>query len=260
MGDNKIGFTNKSEDFKPENTNEKFISKEIDILEKNKKFFSADRKYIKIMLEIINGESQISIRVLDWFVTNYSKKYNTAYKIKINGREDYFYVNTEYKNQLNSYSKLYFDPFCRKKKVIYCYRSNTNTNTNKEDDINFLSSIGQLNFFQWAVRNKVIHYVQLHLDEIIHDMKETTKLNKEKKLSAQQDDDDEPIEEESDDDEPDPVICSSDKINSVKISPAKKKSSSNKSSSDKNKRQQLSHSVYDHGIKKSTVPIRLDFD
>jgi hypothetical protein len=65
--------TNKSEDFKS-TTNEKFTSKERDILEKNKKFFSADRKYIDIMLDIIDGPSDISIRVLDWFVANYSKK------------------------------------------------------------------------------------------------------------------------------------------------------------------------------------------
>ena len=105
---------NRTEEFKSA-SNEKFTPKERDILEKNKNFFSSDPKYIKEMLEIINGESEISIRVLDWFVANYSKKNNTSYRIKINERDEYFYVNNEYKNQLNGYSKLYFDPFCRKK-------------------------------------------------------------------------------------------------------------------------------------------------
>ena len=50
-------------------------------------------------------------------------------------------------------------------------------------DINFYSSIGQLNFFQWAIRNKVIKYVHLHLKEIEYDMKETSKKNKEKKMN-----------------------------------------------------------------------------
>lgn len=246
----------KSEDFKS-TTNEKFTTKERDILEKNKKFFSADRKYINSMLEIINGESEISIRVLDWFVANYSKKNNTCYKIRINGREDFFYVNNEYKNQLNGYSKQYFDPFCRKKKVIYSYRTNDG-----EKDINFVSSIGQLNFFQWAIRNKVIRYVQTHLKTIEVDMKETSKFNKEKKLAElnKVNNINDIIEENMISDEPDPVICSSDKINNICISPVKKSSTSKSDSENRTRRQQLSRSVYEIGIKKSNIPIKLDFE
>ena len=253
---------NKSEDFKSY-TDEKFTSKEKDILEENKKFFSADRKYVKAMLDIIDGNSDISIRVLDWFVANYSKKKNTIYKIKINGIVSMFNVNIEYKNQLTRYSKQYFDPFCRKKKIIYSYKNNDGST-----DINFVSSIGQLNFFQWAIKYKIIRHVHLHLKEIENDMKETSRLNKEKKLAAalaninneSDSDDDEAIN-----DDPDPVICSSNKINSVRISPAKKssnsKSSNSKSDSEnRNKRQQLSRSVYDYGIKKSNVHIELDFN
>ncbi len=129
------------------------------------------------MLKIIEGKSNISIRVLDWFVANYSKKNNTSYKINLNGKCLDFNVNIEYKNQLNAYSKQYFDPFCRKKKVVYGYRS-----TDGSEIINFISSIGQLNFFQWAIRNKIIWYVKRNLIKIEKDMKETSKLNKEKKL------------------------------------------------------------------------------
>ncbi len=81
--------------------NNKFNSKERDILERNKRFFSANPKYTEELLEIIDGRSTISIRVLDWFVANYSKKNNTAYKICINGTVSIFNVNIEYKNQLN---------------------------------------------------------------------------------------------------------------------------------------------------------------
>ena len=131
------------------------------------------------MLEIINGESTISIRLLDWFVSNYSKKYNTFYKIRVNDRAQFFYVHSEYKNQLHGYSKKYFDPFCRKnsKKVIYKYSSKLDNSKT----ITFLTSIGQLNFFQWAIRYKVIKYVQLHIKQIENDMKEVNKLNKERK-------------------------------------------------------------------------------
>lgn len=249
--------SNISEDIKP-STNEKFSSKEKDILEKNKKFFSTNGKYVNMMLKIINGESNISIRVLDWFVANYSKKNNIYYKIKINDKTDFFYVNNEYKNQLNGYSKRYFDPFCRKKKVIYSYHKKSGS---KMNDIAFKSSIGQLNFFQWAIRNQVVKYVNLHLKEIEKDMKESYKINKKIKMEQFQinsDDDDEYLDQWND--EPDPLICSSKTINSLHISSSKKTSTTKSDTQSKKKRQKLSKSVYDHGIKKSNITIKLDFD
>lgn len=239
------------EEFAYENTNDKFTSKEVDILLKNKNFFSSKRKYIDDFLEIINGQSKLSIRVIDWFVTNYSKKYDTFYKIKINNKESYFYVNMEYKNQLNSYSKMYFDPFCRKKKIIYNYSA-------IGDPIKFITSIGQLNFFQWALRNKVIHYVNLHLDEIISDMKKTIKLNKEKKESSENSSNKSNNLVTSDSESEDEIIGSSDKVKKMIVSPSSKKVSSIKSSSEK-KRQSLTRSS-SNGIKKSVMKIQLDFD
>lgn len=247
---------NKNGDFKS-TTNEKFSSKEKDILERNRKFFSSNKKYVNAMLDIIDSRSNISIRVLDWFVANYSKKNDTKYRIKINGYESTFNVNIEYKNQLSGYSKQYFDPFCRKKKVIYCCKC-----SDSGEIIKFETSIGQLNFFHWAIKNKIIQYVEKHLEEIEEDMKKTSLINKEKKIAALAA---ASIKSESEDeityisDKPDPIICSSDDINSIHISPANL--SSSKSDSDhKTKRQQLSRSVYEYGIKKSNVPIKLDFD
>jgi len=236
---------------------EKLIPIEIDILRRCKNFFTSDPKYIQQMLSIINGESDISIRVLDWFVANYSKKYNTTYKIKVDGSIYFFNVNIEYKHELNSYSKHYFDPFCRKKKGIYTYFAKSK-NKSKYSEVNFITSIGQLNFFHWAIKNKVIRYVSSHLKEIENDMKETTKQNRLRKIEVQTSSQN-TSQDESDSD-PDPEICSLKKINIFKISSERK---TNKTDSDKTKpkiRTKLSNSVFEHGIKKSTVPITLDFD
>lgn len=94
---------------------ESFSIKDKEILTKIKKFYSSHKKYIHTVTNIIVGESDICIRLIDWFVSNYSKKYNTSYRLN---NSTIFYVNKEYKNQLNGYSKKYFDPFCRKKKII----------------------------------------------------------------------------------------------------------------------------------------------
>lgn len=153
--------------------------------------------------------------------------------------------------------------------MIYVYRT---TGKNDTTEIKLISSIGQLNFFQWAIRNKIIKYVQKNLDLIEADMKEVSKQNKARKKNQKSDSDarsennylDKKISNDIDDDCPDPEICSSEKINSVKINSNSKssvKSSSNKSSSERtNRRQQLSKSVYEYGIKKSNIPIRLDFE
>ena len=34
---------------------------------------------LNVMLQIINGHSKISLRIIDWFATNYAKKYFTVY-------------------------------------------------------------------------------------------------------------------------------------------------------------------------------------
>jgi hypothetical protein len=226
--------------------NVKFTQKEIFIIEKNKKFFSSNEKYINIILEIIDRKSIISIRLINWFVSNYSKKEDIYYKVKINGRNELFYVYDQYKNSLKSYSKEYFDPFCRSGKIIYTYKYPNG------EKIMFETSIGQLNFFRWAIRNKVIRYVEMHKDEIEKDMKESSKINEQLKISSLKISKSESISM----DEIDHDICSSDKLNSLFISPPKSSDSENI----KKKRHKLSKSIYDHGIRKSNVPIVLDFE
>ena len=244
-------------DFKSK-SNENFSVKETEILKRCKRFFSTDQKYINKMLEIINGDSNISIRVLDWFVANYSKKNDTTYKIKINGICQQFNVNLEYKNQLTCCSKRHFDPFCRKKKITYKYES-----LDKNKVVKFESSIGQLNFFHWAIRNKVIEYLSRHLLEIETDMKKVAKETKERKLVIAREakiiSDSRMISDDTSfAQDPDPEICSSDNIKSIFISPSKK--SDEKATKRLPKRQQLSKSIYDFGIKKTNNRVVLDFN
>ena len=37
--------------------------------------------FLKQMMNIINGESNISLRIIDWFVTDFAKKNYTVYEI-----------------------------------------------------------------------------------------------------------------------------------------------------------------------------------
>jgi len=226
--------------FKPVNENDSFTTKEIFILEKNHLFFSNNQKYVHDLIDIIDGRSKISIRILDWFITNYSKKNGTFYKLKINGNEEYFYVNNEYKNQLYGYSKKYFDAYCRRKKIMYIYRYINDKNV--KEKIVFILTIAQLNFFQWVLKNKIITYVDKHFNEIKADMKETLKKNKENKIHFHSST---VSSNMSDDVELDPMISLSPDVKCINIS------SQNSNVLSKYKRQKLSKSVFETGIKKS---------
>jgi len=253
-----------SDEFKLHKATKKLDPKERLILEKNRRFFSHDRKYIDAMLKIINGESKISIRLLDWFISNYSKKKNTCYFIKFDGVKTEFVVFREYKNQLNSCSKDYFDPFCRKRKLVYSYKDEKGKN-----GITFMSSIGQLNFFQWAIRNRVIMYVENHYDEIDMDMKKAQRDNKllkeaqAKQMSAAAKRSNHSESESADESDSDDMICSTDSINRVNLASNKKGvkfDTDSESTPNKSKRRQLSESVFDNGIVRSNKKICLDFD
>ena len=131
------------------------------------------------MVKIINSESIISLRVLEWVVTKSSKK---AINIKLSDNE-YYSINIMYKAQLKSYKKKNFDFFRRDRKFKYIYDKDTNKKV--------ITTLGQLNFFKWALSNNIIDYVEKHYDEINNAMinynkeekiKKIEKKNKKKKL------------------------------------------------------------------------------
>jgi len=137
------------------------------LLKKLIEYYKEDDK-IDIILPIINGTSTLSIRIIDWFVTNYSKKYYTLYDIPIdrivNGEKKIVYkrfkVYNDYKLKLKAYSKKRFDPFCRWDRIHIPYKGNTFIQT----------TIGQLNFFRWALENNIIEYISDHFKHIEQDM------------------------------------------------------------------------------------------
>ncbi len=109
------------------------------------------------MLSIINGESRISLRIVDWFATNFAKKHYTVYKLN---DEQRFKVYVDYKLNLKAYSKKRFDPFCRWDRITVPYNTNQYIQT----------TIGQLNFFKWALEKNVIKYIEDNYSEIESDM------------------------------------------------------------------------------------------
>ena len=136
------------------------------------KYYEVDNN-MDYMLRIINGESRISLRIIDWFATNYAKKYYTVYTIGgASGRR--FKVYVDYKLKLKAYSKKRFDPFCRWDRITVPYKDGKYIQT----------TIGQLNFFKWALENNVIRYIEENYANIEKDMNNRNSTSKKKIMSA----------------------------------------------------------------------------
>ena len=156
------------------------------------KYFS-NKKTLKKLITILKGES-ISLRLIDWFVTNYCKKFNVLYNLndfkdkdqviienpeqtptqtstqtpselttqqkKDQSFDNFIIVHNNYKGQLKAYSKKNFDPFCRRNRIRFYYDENKY----------FITTVGQLNFFKWALENYIINYIKGHIKDIENDM------------------------------------------------------------------------------------------
>jgi hypothetical protein len=135
--------------------------------------FYEDDHYAKELIEVLDGTKNISLRSIDWFITNYSKKMNVYYQVYevgeypslMMGQGGVFLgnlnVHQSYKSQLKSYSKKTFDPFCRRGRIAV-----------EVGDQSVETTIGQLNFFRWALQNGVIEYIDGHKGEVEEDMNE----------------------------------------------------------------------------------------
>ena len=140
-----------------------------DLLLNNLLDFYKSNDNIDSMLQIINGESKISLRIVDWFATNFAKKYYTVYNLENKGR---FKVYNDYKLKLKAYSKKRFDPFCRWDRISIPYQDNKFIQT----------TIGQLNFFKWALENKVIKFIEDNYNLIEDDMNSRNSSSRKKEI------------------------------------------------------------------------------
>ncbi len=148
------------------------------LLDSLKKFYGDKENSDKLRSILIDGKL-ISLRSIDWFITNYSKKNNICYllyeketnKYSFSGKNNKFHLGLNvyhsYKSQLKAYSKKRFDPFCRRDRLEF-----------KVGDHIIETTIGQLNFFKWAIKNLVIDYIVNHKTEIETDMNNSLKKTK----------------------------------------------------------------------------------
>ena len=139
------------------------------------KYYSSHDNMSKLMV-LLRNQNKVSLRLIDWFITNYSKKHNVIYLIckdedgiRVIDSSDcevikQFNVYNSYKSQLKAYSKKQFDPFCRRERIDFICMGETIPTT-----------VGQLNFFKWTLNHNIMDYIHTHLHTIEDDMNESLK-------------------------------------------------------------------------------------
>ena len=237
--------TQKTQFYKQEiskNHENNLTGKQVVLLIPLTKFF-AQKENITKLKDIIDGRSKLSLRLIDWFVTNYSKKNYIMYNLtkirdlnkskskkeskqenqlkeKLNNKtynldhksstinntnlnndnldndnidnllffpsnvkkqncensneqelfSDYFNVFNDYRAQLKSLNKRNFDPFCRRSRIKFYY--------GKSNDDFIITTVGQLNFFKWAIENYILEYIEYNLKTIDEDMNNNIDIKK----------------------------------------------------------------------------------
>lgn len=126
------------------------IEKKQDLLLKSLLEFYKKDKNMSKLADCVLKTGDVSLRIIDYLCTNYAKNECVVYYLHAKDKTP-FNLYLQYRGQLKAYSKMQFDPFRRHNRVsIPCkYAENNKLET----------TVAQLNFFKWAIENKVLDYL-----------------------------------------------------------------------------------------------------
>ena len=135
-------------------------------------FYQTRSNLETLLFFLKNKKRRLSLRLLDWLVTNYSKKN----KVVVNEKTNIDFMYLAYKNNLKSYSKKYFDAFARRQRVFYTFQhevqkidfQDIEKFMNRNDG--FITTIAQMNAFRFFITAGVVEYAIKHLEDIERDM------------------------------------------------------------------------------------------
>lgn len=165
-----VGRADKNLDVKENNTVlgpfqfDDLTQRQISILQRIEPFFT-ESVIRDILVPLVNQESGISLRALDWLVTNYSKKHNIVCKTRSNGL---FNIYHGYKVALTHFRRRNFDPFRRRTRIKVLVDGVAACE----------STIGQCNFLHWSFYNGVLAYAIDHAKDIETDMNSSSAIHK----------------------------------------------------------------------------------
>lgn len=119
-----------------------------DVLMMSIKRFYGKADNVAHMVSIVQGTPDASLRMIEWFITNHAKKNDVI----LSRGGDQINIYHSYRSALKTFSKEQFDPFRRHERIRFVYG----------DDVNEVieTTVGQLNFFKWAIETGVLDYIK----------------------------------------------------------------------------------------------------
>ena len=141
-------------------------SKEKLIINTIEQFYEDHKDYLSLVREISTGRNNtVSLRILDWLVTNYARRRNTI----IMHETKVIHLHTAYKLFLASHSKKLFDAFRRRNRIFV-----TDDGKIKYDEIEdpfMVSTVAQLVFFAWCFEIGVLDFAKANIRDIEDDLR-----------------------------------------------------------------------------------------
>lgn len=127
------------------------IEKKQDLLLKSLLGFYKKDKNMQKLADCVLKKGDISLRIIDYLCTNYAKNECVLYYLHPKDKTP-FNLYLQYRGQLKAYSKMQFDPFRRHNRITISCKFGENGELE--------TTVAQLNFFKWAIENKVIDYLE----------------------------------------------------------------------------------------------------
>lgn len=151
-----------------------------DLLVSSLASFYRDPKNIRELLSVVEPsrvpgaeqeDGHVSLRLIDWFVTNYAKKHDVVVSLPTTTsfeRHAVVNVYADYRTQLRAYTKQLFDPFRRRARIKFVYAKGESIDT----------TIGQLNMFRWMIEHRLLDHIRANVRLIEQDMLDTLRDSK----------------------------------------------------------------------------------
>ena len=148
----------------------KMHDKPIRRLEQIHRWYS-DERIEELLMPLTRQDDRLSLRALDWLVTNYAKKNNIVLADERTLGPP-LNVYADYRSMLTFWRRKNFDPFRRHQRIYFHWKGQLEETT-----------VGQLNFLHWAEVNGIIKYAREHVAEIEQDMAQCMSTVKAQKKS-----------------------------------------------------------------------------
>lgn len=108
-------------------------------------WYNEDESRVRTFSDIVTHKNGLSLRIIDWLITNFSKTVSVAIESDGLPRS----LRRDYDKNLSAHNKKNFDPFARRRKIRIVLFGKDHR----------MSTIGQLNFFRWFITKNLTGFL-----------------------------------------------------------------------------------------------------